>query len=103
MRKMRCLFLAALLAVTAAVAVPAMAASSPADPGLWVSWWQELSVWIERLSPFSDKAVAASSDPTPTVGEDDTPAAPDDHPSFTDVVPAGEPSNDTGPGMDPNG
>ena len=104
MRKTRCLFLAALLAVATAVAVPAMAADAPAGPAVWTVWWQELAVWIERLSPFGGNVMAASSDdPDSTTTDADEPP-PDDGPIGTVVaMDEDEPSNDSLPGVDPNG
>jgi hypothetical protein len=107
MRKMRCLFSAALLAVAATVAVPAMAADAPAGPVTWTAWWQDLSVWMERLSPFGGKAVAASSDSaTPTAdGNEKLPPPPagDDDGGVLSVTTDGEPQGDTGPYVDPDG
>jgi hypothetical protein len=106
MRKMRCLFSAALLAVSATVAVPAMAADAPAAPATWTAWWQDLSVWMERLSPFGGKAVAASSDDaSPTTDGNETlqsPPAGDDG-GVVSVATDGEPQGETGPYVDPDG
>lgn len=104
MRKMRCLFSAALFAVSAAVAMPALAADAPAGPAAWTAWWHDLSVWMERLSPFGGKAVAASSDDgETTAGDDETPPPPPDAPVLTTVGFDHEQSNDSVPGVDPNG
>jgi hypothetical protein len=103
MRKMRCLFSAALLAVSATVAVPAMAADAPADPVAWTAWWQDLSAWMERLSPFGGKAVAASSDPVETTAGEDEMPPPDDDPHVVTLGTDDEGTSDLGPGVDPDG
>lgn len=105
MRKIRCLFSAALLAVAATVAVPALAAESPAGPTTWSAWWQELSVWIERLSPFGGSTVTTTDDDEATTPTDaETPPSDDGTGGMViEMFGGGGDHDDTGPGWDPNG
>jgi hypothetical protein len=109
MRKMRCVLGAALLTIAAAVTVPA-AADAPAASPAWTVWWQDLSAWVGRLSPFAARVVASTGDGGETTSGDGETVPPQEgpEPDFNTTTGGGDGGGgdgdgETGPGWDPNG